>query len=233
MARRPMLKPPPLRPSPAQQLQGKYNPRQMQVYESVKGSESQPRIQRRMHQDDANTRQRLNARRGQQYGKMQFGSSELIYVPMLPNMFAREPNRNMDAQRLGEYFASKGMTARTGLRRTANIIFGIGRHKFNADQYDRRHETAEHDQEQFDREMAESGRYEVVNTDNYPQSEDYMNSHSEASVEEDFPSGSEDDELAQMMPLEDNSDEHFGVQPSGRCAGPRCHSHLWSQNSFF
>ena len=114
MPRKAMLRPPPPRPSPANQLQSKFNPRKVPIYDSVKGSESQPRIQRRMQLDESHMRQKVGSRRGQrQNGKMQFGSSELVYVPMLPNMYESEPNRNMDNHRLGDYFASKGIDSFT------------------------------------------------------------------------------------------------------------------------
>lgn len=115
MPRRSSLKAPPLRPpSPGQQISGKFNSRA--PYDSVKGSESQARIQRRMQQDEHSFRRsaRHIARRGPPMGQMQFGSSELVYVPMMPNEM-QSRGANKDSQRLGDYLANKSeYTSRDG-----------------------------------------------------------------------------------------------------------------------
>src|SRR5699024_10398705 len=65
----------------------------------------------------------------------------------------------------------------------------LGNYKFDAD---RRRETFS-DYQGLDREMAESGKFEMVDEYNYPSSDEYISGHSEvSSEEEEFPSGSHD-----------------------------------------
>lgn len=139
------LKAPPTRPiSPAYQLQQHQqtggnrfgNRHQANNYDSVKGSESRHRIQKRTHQEvngNFNRAQRhhrsitstsVGVRRGfvnsnHNNGPMQFGSSNLVYVPMMPGKYiqtgrpeqeettANHYNINNNNQQLGDYFAAK------------------------------------------------------------------------------------------------------------------------------
>ena len=109
MARRLSLK---SAPGPAPHFQGKSFSVTRQL-DSVKGSESQPKIQRRMQIDEQKYSKKYRPvyRRSPKYSKMQFGSSEpeIIYVSMLPKTFPpKETSNNNENQRLSDYFASKG-----------------------------------------------------------------------------------------------------------------------------
>lgn len=236
LPRRTALKPPPPRASPAtvaQQLQGKYSPVR-QVFDAVKGSESQPRIQRRMQLDESHVAQGARQRRTHQYGRMQFGSSEpeVIYLPMLPKMLHRQMNSVKDTQRLGDYFASKGKRTEKQLKQLIckKFVFVAksGKYQNNPQRFSRVSEVEFGD---LDREVAESGRMDTINTDYsynpYQEESNLVADHYQSSVEQDYAGGEdEEDNLLEAPSVEDGSEETpFGKRTYGRCHGTgRCHA---------
>ena len=106
-----------------------------------------------------------------------------------------------------------------------------GRFNYNPERYD--HDGDVDDQhDHFDSKMAESGRFETINSDNYMPA-GYLPDHSSPHGEAEYSNDGDEEEMGQMI-NGGHVDEPFASRAMARCIGLRCPgAHYWSENTSF